>query len=34
VRGGYLKIRNDELRYLTKEGRRWLEEQGADIVNP
>jgi hypothetical protein len=34
VRGGYLEIRNDELRYLTKEGRRWLEEQGADIVNP
>lgn len=34
ARGGYLEIRNDDLRYLTKEGRHWLEEQSADVVNP
>ena len=34
VRGAYLEIRNDDLRYLGDEGRRWLEKHGGMVPNP
>jgi hypothetical protein len=34
ARGAYLEIRDDGLRYLGKEGRRWLEEHQVDVANP
>jgi hypothetical protein len=33
VQGGYLELRDDGLRYMGKEGRRWLEEHGVEIAN-
>lgn len=32
VQGGYLELR-DDLRYIGKEGRRWLEEHGVEVAN-
>jgi hypothetical protein len=34
VRGAYLEIRNDDLRYLGDEGRRRIEKHGVMVSNP
>jgi hypothetical protein len=33
AQGGYLELREDGLRYMGKEGRRWLEEHGIEVAN-
>lgn len=34
ARGAYIEIKDDDLRYMGREGRRWLEENGVEVEYP